>query len=77
LALAQELASTIGIACALVETGRTVELTGLDGRVGLLCAKTLDLPPVEGRKLLGYLIGLLAATDTLTQALTARAATET
>ena len=37
-ALAAELTNTIDLARALAESGRAIDLTGLDRRVGLLCA---------------------------------------
>ncbi len=43
-ALADELTKMVGIARALVEAGREIDLTGFDRQVGLLCAKSLDLP---------------------------------
>jgi hypothetical protein len=69
--LADELANTIGIACALAEAGRAIDLTGLDDRVGLLCAKSLDLPPDEGRRVRPRLIALSSAVDALSRAMAA------
>jgi hypothetical protein len=72
--LADELTSTISLACAFAEAGRAIDLTGLDDRVGLLCAKSLDLPPDEGRRVCSRLIALSGAIEALSRALTARAA---
>ena len=54
---------------ALVAGGRNVDLMGLERQVGLLCAKSLDLPPEQGRALRPVLINLLADLDTLSSAL--------
>ena len=54
---------------ALVAGGREVDLMGLERQVGLLCAKTLDLPPEQGRALRPVLINLLADLDQLSSAL--------
>jgi hypothetical protein len=64
---------TIGIACALAESGRAIDLTGLDHQVGLLCAKSLDLPPDEGRCVRPRLIALSGAMEALSRALAAHA----
>ena len=48
-ALAEQVQRTVAIARALAGSGRRVDLAGLDQAVGLLCAKTLDLPPDQGR----------------------------
>ena len=67
--LATRLSRTIGIARALAQNGRAVDLTGLDDGIGMLCAQTLDLPLQEGRALLPLLADLLAQVGTLTAAL--------
>lgn len=72
-ALADELAKTIGIARALVEGGRAIDLTGLDNRIGLLCAKSLDLPPDQGRAVRPRLIELSEAVATLARVLSEHA----
>ncbi len=59
------LSRTAALARALVLAGRTVELAGLEGQVGLLCAKALDLPPEEGRQMRTELAILLAELDAL------------
>jgi hypothetical protein len=57
---------------ALASVGRSVDLTGLDRQVGLLCAKALDLMPEDGRTLRPMLIGLLADLDALSATLAVR-----
>ncbi|HEY2615746.1 MAG TPA: hypothetical protein VGI78_00260 [Acetobacteraceae bacterium] len=73
-ALASELMQTVGLACALAESGRAIDLAGLDDRVGLLCAKSLDLPPDEGRRVRPRLIALSGAMLALSRAMAAHAA---
>ncbi len=63
--LANGLRSTLGIARALAETGRRLDLVGLDSQVGLLCARVLDLEPDEGRAARVELIRLRADVDVL------------
>lgn len=67
--MAEGLARTICIARLLVENGRTVDMTGLDRGVGLLCAKALDLPPDAGRALRPQLMMVLTEANQLTEAL--------
>lgn len=73
-ALAEELTKTIDLACALAECGRAIDLTGFDHRVGLLCAKSLDLPPDEGRCMRPHLVALSRSIDALSAAMAAHAA---
>lgn len=63
--MSEELGRTIHIAQVLLEHGRTVDLTGLDRGVGLLCAKALDLTPENGRAARPHLTAILAASDAL------------
>ncbi len=72
-ALADELTKTIDIARALAESGRTIDITGLDREVGLLCAKSLDLPPDDGRRIRPSLIALSGALEALSRVLSSRA----
>jgi hypothetical protein len=72
-AMADELTETVGMARVLASSGRVVDLTGLDQDVGLLCAKSLDLSPDEGRSLRPNLIVLSVAMDTLSRVLAAQA----
>lgn len=68
-AYADGVAQTLGVARGLVDAGRMVDLAGLEDQVGLLCAKTLDLPREEGRAMRGELVALLARLDGLSVAL--------
>ena len=56
---------TASLARALAEAGRPVDLAGLDGQVGLVCARALDLPPEEGRLMRDELQALLSELDAL------------
>ena len=67
--LANRLSQTIGIARALAQNGRTVDLTGLDDGIGMLCAQTLDLDVHESRALLPLLADMLLQVNTLTAAI--------
>ena len=67
--LASRLLRTIGVARALVRSGRTLNLDGMDDGVGLLCAQALDLPPADGQAMLPQLRDVLASVDELTAAL--------
>lgn len=69
----EQIGLTVDIARRLVEAGRQVDLVGLDGQMGFVCAQALDLPPDDGRDLRPVLIELLGAVDTLAGALGARA----
>ncbi len=71
-ALAEELTRIIGVAHALVDAGRAIDLAGLDSQVGLLCAKTLDLPPDDGRRARPRLIALSGSVEALSRVLIAR-----
>ncbi|MBV8616822.1 MAG: hypothetical protein JOY66_24040 [Acetobacteraceae bacterium] len=60
---------TASLARALAESGRPIDLAGLDGQVGLVCARALDLPPEEGRLVRGELQALLSEVDALAASL--------
>ena len=64
-ALAEQVQRTVAIARALAGSGRRMDLAGLDQAVGLLCAKTLDLPPDQGRLARPQLAAILAELDQL------------
>jgi len=66
---ADELARMVDVARVLVDSDRAIDLTGLDDQIGLLCAKTLDLPPDEGRRMRRRMIALLGSVDDLSRAL--------
>ena len=74
IAMGEGLMRTMLIARLLVTNGRTVEMAGLEHGVGLLCAKSLDLPPEGGRSVRPHLIALLTELDALTEALRDQAA---
>ena len=67
--LAERLARTVGLARALVQGGRHLDLTGIDDGVGVLCAQTLDLPPDQARSMLPLLWGVREQVSSLTAAL--------
>ena len=67
------LARTICIAQVLLQNDRSIDLTGLDRGVGLLCAKALDLPHELGRSVRPHLLALLSEADRLTDALQTQA----
>ncbi|HJS85210.1 MAG TPA: hypothetical protein VJ779_07090 [Acetobacteraceae bacterium] len=60
---------TASLARTLAGAGRPIDLTGLDGQVGLVCARALDLPPEEGRLVRSDLRALLAEVDALAASL--------
>jgi hypothetical protein len=60
---------TTALARTLAAAGRPIDLAGLDGQIGLVCARALDLPPEEGRIVRGDLQALLAEVDALTASL--------
>jgi len=67
--LAERLNRTAAVARALILAGRTVDLAGIEDGVGLLCAKTLDLPRDQGRHVLPSLLAVLDQLTSLTAAL--------
>ncbi|MCW3475101.1 hypothetical protein [Limobrevibacterium gyesilva] len=67
--LADSIAATLRMARALVEARRRVDLDGLNGMIGLLCARALDLPPEQGRSFRARLIALRTDLDDLSVAL--------
>ncbi len=64
-ALAEQVQRIVAVTRALAGSGRRVDLSGLDGAAGLLCAKTLDLPPDQGRLARPQLAMILAELDLL------------
>jgi hypothetical protein len=62
----------IQTARAMLETGRSVDMTGMDLRVGTLCQKALALPPPLARETLPDLEALRGAMDILIDALARR-----
>ncbi len=71
-ALAIELTRMVRLAGALAQAGREIDLTGLERRVGLLCAQSLDLEPAAGRDMCPKLVELRQAIDTLAGSILAR-----
>jgi hypothetical protein len=67
--MAARLKRTVGVARALIRAGRTLDLSGIDDGVGLLCAQALDLPTEQGQLMAGLLRDLLADIDGLMDAL--------
>jgi hypothetical protein len=62
-------AAMLRLAEGVVAAGRKVDLTGLEDRIGLVCARALDLPPDEGARLRPDLVALLRDLDALAVAL--------
>ena len=71
-AFAEQLKNVVDTTYALVDSNREVDLTGLDRDIGLLCAKSLDLPPDEGRRIRPRLIALFGSVEGLSRAFRAR-----
>ena len=63
---------TLAVARALVESGRQVDLAGLDAGAAALCAAIAMLPPDSARPMLPALVSLLEEVDGLGAALTPR-----
>jgi hypothetical protein len=72
LSFVEDLTNALTISRRLVEDGRLIDLSGLDGQVGLLCAKALDLPPEVGRVARSAMIALMGEIDLLTKELGSR-----
>lgn len=66
---ARSLATAARLTGAFAQSGRRIDLTGLDDRVGLLCAKALDLPPEIGRDARVELILLRTELEVLARSL--------
>jgi len=75
-ALAQSAERVLRLAQALAQTGRGIDLSGLEHWVGRLTASALDLDPIDGRRLRPALIGLLDGLDRLEHTVTGRAPPE-
>jgi hypothetical protein len=67
--LAERLSRTAAVARALIMAGRTVDLAGIEDGIGLLCAKSLDLPRENAREILPAMHALLAQLASLTTAI--------
>jgi len=66
------LASLLDEAASEAGAGAFIDLTTLDGRVEAVCRATLDLPPVEARRLASDLEALLHALTRADQAMRTR-----
>lgn len=74
--LRQEIAAVFGEIVAarrLARAGRTIELEGLDKRIGALCEAVMSLPAGESRDMLPLLEDLRASLDELAHSLKAAA----
>lgn len=71
-ALADGLADVVRVARALAQSGNSIDLTGLDGLFGSLCARALDLTPDHGRRLAPRLLALRDNLDALSAGLSRR-----
>jgi hypothetical protein len=67
-AYAEQLTKLVDFTRALVDANRKVDLTGLECEIGLLCAKSLDLPPDEGRRIRPRLLALFGSVEGLSRA---------
>ncbi len=68
-ALLQQVTSTVAIAKELAASGREVDLAGLDGMAGRLCAQALDLPLETGAAMRPALVKLMEMLTGLRQAI--------
>jgi hypothetical protein len=62
---ARSLAGTARLALVLAEAGERIDLAGLTGHVGVLCARALDLAPEQGREVRTELMTLRHDLDAL------------
>jgi len=67
--LATRVSRSLGVARALAERGRRLDLAGIEDGIGVLCAQTLDLPTRDGRCMLPVLREVLAQLDSLSAVL--------
>ncbi len=67
--LAMRVSRTLGVARALAERGRRLDLAGIEDGIGVLCAQTLDMPAKDGRCMLPVLREVLAQLESLSAAL--------
>lgn len=67
--LATRISRTLGVARALAENGRRLDLAGIEDGIGVLCAQTLDLPTQDGRCMLPVLREVLAQLESLSAVL--------
>jgi hypothetical protein len=62
-------AAMLRLAEGMATAGRTVDLAGLEDRIGLVCARALDLPAEDGARVRVALVALLRDLDALGVAL--------
>ena len=72
-ALAASAERTLNLSHVFAESGRQIDLTGLDLWIGRLTASVLDLDPQDGQRMRPVLECLLAGLDRLEHAVTTRA----
>lgn len=75
--IAQELdkaSSMVSTAYRLLESGTTVELSALEGKIRWACLSVGDLPPEHGRRLMPAMQRLMDDLDRLDRAVRARMA---
>jgi len=69
LASIEQMDSTLAVATALAESGRALDLHGLEKEMTRLCGAVLLLPAEDGRVLRPAMAGLLARLEGLSAAL--------
>ena len=67
LAMADGIGASLAAARGLLLAGRKIDLGGLDDLCGRLCARSLDLPPEQGRLLAPRLDALRDGLDATTR----------
>ncbi len=63
LAMADGIGASLATARGLMQSGRNVNLSGLEDLCGRLCARSLDLPPEQGKTLASRLEALWEELD--------------
>ncbi len=69
LASIDQMDTTLAVATALANSGRTLDLDGLEAEMTRLCGAVLMLPAPEGRALRPAMAGLLARLESLSATL--------
>jgi hypothetical protein len=69
LASIDQMDSTLAVATALAESGRSLDLQGLEEQMTRLCGAVLMLPAAEGQALRPAMAGLLVRLEGLSAAL--------
>lgn len=62
---AEAVAALLRLARGMAECGRRVDLAGLERLIGPLCARSMDLPAAEGRRMVPLLAALVGEIDAL------------